>query len=578
MANKPTHGYSKSRQIVIDTLIDSKDFLNNRQPLRTDDPLETTIDLLYNVPPLPNSTSKPHPPPSHLTTDDPLEQTMDLLYHGISNQSISRPRATPQQLDARRLEKLHKHIRTIITTTIQKKEVEQQEEEEEEEEDSLETTTELLYGALHENNSSVINNVSNQQPGQRLAISCCTTSEFNKWYNNTQNLSKKQLQNTTLISITKSQKAKQENRISISKMVFSFSYFTTLDTLVLRGLLLTDLPSEIEVLAPTLRTFVGSYNSFRTWPNVLSNLTQLTSLDLSHNRLETPPEFNIGSLQQLETLNLSNNKLIAMPSEIVFLRQTLKNLYLDRNCLQHIPKSIAKMKQLSVLTLFGNLYINEWDRKWSKESLIALQNELYNMNTLNKTQNKTKQNLLLARRNSRKNQKNKQNKKLNRKKSTETEESVGDLDLMHIKRGKLTGVWDLRPKRNDIDNDNSIRRDRYDRNSNLQIASEYFKHVDNIREVLCFHDQLPFLVDYGGELSSLWKLIFQMQDLMVLWIFPNDYNKDLSTLLGSISRQLGLAFNLINQIKTVKKGKECWKFVLVYRYKSDKNKGDLCST
>lgn len=64
------------------------------------------LQLLLQFAPI--STSKPHPPPSHLTTDDPLEQTMDLLYHGISHQSISRPRATPQQLDARRLEKLHK--------------------------------------------------------------------------------------------------------------------------------------------------------------------------------------------------------------------------------------------------------------------------------------------------------------------------------------------------------------------------------------------------------------------------------------------------------------------------------------
>jgi hypothetical protein len=51
-----------------------------------------------------------------------------------------------------------------------------------------------------------------------------------------------------------------------------------------------------------------------------------------------------------------------------------------------------------------------------------------------------------------------------------------------------------------------------------------------------------------------------------LYIFNT--NHDSSILFGqklsSISRQLSLSFNIVNQSQTVRRGEECWKIIMVY--------------
>ena len=78
------------------------------------DPLETTIDLLYQDLTLP-------PPPPPFLPDDPLEQTTDLLYKGTQpptdEQKRRRIKQYVKQLNSLRLSKLHD---TYLTSVIEK--------------------------------------------------------------------------------------------------------------------------------------------------------------------------------------------------------------------------------------------------------------------------------------------------------------------------------------------------------------------------------------------------------------------------------------------------------------------------
>ena len=148
------------------------------------------------------------------------------------------------------------------------------------------------------------------------------------------------------------------------------------------------------------------------------------------------------------------------------------------------------------------------------------------------------------------------------------EDFHGLLNASRIKRGKLTGTWDMRPKQTG-NNSNSV---------DVAVA-ELYPHVHGIREIVACVSQLPYIVAYGGELSPLWKLIFQMKDLTAIFLFNDSdaegnvvpvsmddsaYAKDLSL----IARQLQLGFCIANQCKIEKRGKECWKIVVAYHYTS----------
>ena len=80
------------------------------------DPLETTIDLLYQDLTLP-------PPPPPFLPDDPLEQTTDLLYKGTQpptgtdEQKRRRIKQHVKQLNSLRLSKLHD---MYLTSVIEK--------------------------------------------------------------------------------------------------------------------------------------------------------------------------------------------------------------------------------------------------------------------------------------------------------------------------------------------------------------------------------------------------------------------------------------------------------------------------
>ncbi|MFC1440517.1 COR domain-containing protein [Streptacidiphilus sp. N1-10] len=114
---------------------------------------------------------------------------------------------------------------------------------------------------------------------------------------------------------------------------------------------LSTLPAEIGRLT-RLTTLNVSFNGGMVLPPEIGELTQLTYLDLSHNgRLVLPAE--IGKLTQLTTLYLTRNGLRALPAEIGKLTQ-LTTLYVNGNQLSALPESLGRLEQLTDLRLGGN--------------------------------------------------------------------------------------------------------------------------------------------------------------------------------------------------------------------------------
>ncbi|KAI9010440.1 hypothetical protein CLU79DRAFT_710459 [Phycomyces nitens] len=89
---------------------------------------------------------------------------------------------------------------------------------------------------------------------------------------------------------------------------------------------------------------------------LISRLTRLTFLDLSHNQLETLPE-SIRYLKHLQHLNLANNLIPELPSVIQFFVK-LNHLDLSNNPLQELSANIARLTQLTMLDLTGTKISN----------------------------------------------------------------------------------------------------------------------------------------------------------------------------------------------------------------------------
>lgn len=95
--------------------------------------------------------------------------------------------------------------------------------------------------------------------------------------------------------------------------------------------------------------------------------TELTTLNLSYNRLTQAPPSQIGQLVNLTSLDLSYNQLTGLPAELGRL-QKLETLNVSYNKLTGLPMELGNLTNLRVLDLTGNTY--------SKQDLDAIAKKL----------------------------------------------------------------------------------------------------------------------------------------------------------------------------------------------------------
>jgi len=90
-------------------------------------------------------------------------------------------------------------------------------------------------------------------------------------------------------------------------------------------------------------------------PEQVFTMSSLTTLNLSHNKLEGALPAEIQHLQNLRHLDLSNNNFTGVPAEIGQLKK-LETLNLSDNALTGLPNEMANLSNLQTLNLQGNKY------------------------------------------------------------------------------------------------------------------------------------------------------------------------------------------------------------------------------
>ena len=89
-------------------------------------------------------------------------------------------------------------------------------------------------------------------------------------------------------------------------------------------------------------------------PESIENLTQLKTLDLSHNQFSSLPE-SIGNLTQLACLWADNNRLSSLPESFGNLAQ-LFLLRLDSNQFSNMPERVFELQPTCTVYVEGNLF------------------------------------------------------------------------------------------------------------------------------------------------------------------------------------------------------------------------------
>ncbi|KAK2581006.1 hypothetical protein KPH14_006056 [Odynerus spinipes] len=115
---------------------------------------------------------------------------------------------------------------------------------------------------------------------------------------------------------------------------------------------LDELPSNLQALAPLLRTLDISENKITQIPDDIGKFTLLKQLNLSRNKLTALPE-TLGDLSKLEGLNASSNFIETIPLSLSKLTH-LKQVNLSDNRIAEFPLMFCDLKHLDVLDLSKN--------------------------------------------------------------------------------------------------------------------------------------------------------------------------------------------------------------------------------
>ena len=108
---------------------------------------------------------------------------------------------------------------------------------------------------------------------------------------------------------------------------------------------------------PCLRSLNLSRNELTSGsvpPELFSSSEELTTLDLSHNRLSEVPEGLLRGAKSLLVLNLSHNSLETVPGQLLMTATDLLHLDVSHNDLDSLPPQLRRLSNLQVLVLSHN--------------------------------------------------------------------------------------------------------------------------------------------------------------------------------------------------------------------------------
>lgn len=146
---------------------------------------------------------------------------------------------------------------------------------------------------------------------------------------------------------------KKQEQYSIGQLIPEISKLTSLETMVLDGIGISELPNEIKSLT-RLRKVSLSKNNFQEFPIVLAGLTNIKNLNLSENSISQFPKI-VHVFPNLTTLCLNGNPLYKLPDYTNILFPRLKNLLLANTHLQELhPRMLRSMVNLKSLDLNNN--------------------------------------------------------------------------------------------------------------------------------------------------------------------------------------------------------------------------------
>jgi|GEM_PF-2013241 len=147
-----------------------------------------------------------------------------------------------------------------------------------------------------------------------------------------------------------------------------------LDTLILKGCSLTEIPGNVDS-AISLRSLDLSANSLTSLPETLNELKGLTTLNLGGNQFTQWPDI-IQHLAHLERIDLSSNRISQIPFWIGSL-ENLSVVNLQDNVLQGLPQELGRLR-LEQLNVSGNRLVElpEWIGEMQLEKLQAADNQI----------------------------------------------------------------------------------------------------------------------------------------------------------------------------------------------------------
>lgn len=144
---------------------------------------------------------------------------------------------------------------------------------------------------------------------------------------------------------------------------------TQLVSLNLSNNRLESLPEDIGSLTGLQELFL-QYNCLVALPDSICNLSNLVELDVKNNRLKTIPS-NVGDLKKLLLLSLTNNSIVELPPSIGNMEH-IEELSLHANQLTQLPDELCRLKHLKILYSGENHFLTLPDQFGQLTSLEEL--------------------------------------------------------------------------------------------------------------------------------------------------------------------------------------------------------------